>query len=121
MARRPTIGQVPYEPPRIDPARRPAAWAAHAPQRQRDDVARAFIAPDGRIIRMPAKHSKRLILLDIVAQRFEPGQRYSEAQVNAILSRCHDDVAALRRHLVDEGFCDRQHGWYWRTGGSVSG
>jgi hypothetical protein len=25
----------------------------------------------------------------------------------------------LRRHLVDEGFLDRDHGRYWRTGGRV--
>jgi hypothetical protein len=27
--------------------------------------------------------------------------------------------AALRRYLVDEGFLDRDHGRYWRTGGRV--
>jgi hypothetical protein len=29
-----------------------------------------------------------------------------------------DDHAALRRHLVDEGFLGREGGVYWRTGGS---
>jgi hypothetical protein len=28
----------------------------------------------------------------------------------------HDDVAALRRYLVDDGFVDRDAGEYWRTG-----
>ncbi|HEV7148233.1 MAG TPA: DUF2087 domain-containing protein [Pedococcus sp.] len=35
------------------------------------------------------------------------------------MSAFHDDVAALRRYLVDEGFLDRRDGQYWRAGGSV--
>ena len=30
----------------------------------------------------------------------------------------HPDTAALRRYLVDEGILDREHGEYWRTGGT---
>lgn len=33
--------------------------------------------------------------------------------------RCHDDFAALRRYLVDEGFLARRDGYYWRSGGTV--
>ncbi|MGH9192666.1 MAG: DUF2087 domain-containing protein [Acidimicrobiales bacterium] len=40
-------------------------------------------------------------------------------QVNAILRRFHEDVASLRRFLVDEGFLDRASGEYWRSGGGV--
>ena len=31
-----------------------------------------------------------------------------------------DDYVALRRYLIDEGFLDRDHGEYWRSGGSVA-
>ena len=48
-----------------------------------------------------------------------PGVRYTERQVNARLRPFHDDVAALRRYLVDDGFLDREAGHYWRTGGAV--
>jgi hypothetical protein len=44
---------------------------------------------------------------------------YDEATVNAIVGRFSTDHAALRRHLVDEGFLDRDHGRYWRTGGRI--
>ena len=54
-----------------------------------------------------------------LAQEFEVGMRYSERQVNAILRRFHDDVAALRRYLVDEEFLSRESGRYWRSGGTV--
>ena len=80
-------------------------------------VLRTFVR-HGRLASIPAARSKRLVLLDWLAQRFEPGRRYPEREVNAILREVHPDVAALRRYLVDEGFLDRLHGEYWRTGGT---
>ena len=73
----------------------------------------------GRLVSIPTQHAKKLVVLDRLAQEFDIGVRYSERQVNAILRRFHDDVAALRRYLVDEGFLDRAAGEYWRTGGTV--
>ncbi len=76
---------------------------------------------DGRISVMPAKHSVRLLLLDQVAQAFEPGRRYPELAVNEILKGLYDDHAALRRYLVDEGLLSRTpDGTYWRSGGTVT-
>jgi hypothetical protein len=74
---------------------------------------------DGRLTHIPANRTKRLVVLDRLAQDFEIGHRFSEPQVNAILRPYHDDVAALRRYLVDEGFLDRAAGEYWRSGGST--
>src|SRR5258706_8623373 len=81
-------------------------------------VLRAFLRDD-RLISIPAAHGKRLIILDHLAQLFEPGRRYKEREVNAVLRRWHDDTAALRRYLVDDGFLDRDGGEYWRSGGAV--
>jgi hypothetical protein len=39
--------------------------------------------------------------------------------VNAVVGAFFNDHAALRRHLVDDGFLDRKAGVYWRTGGRV--
>lgn len=73
----------------------------------------------GRLVHLPTKRSKRLIVLDRLAQEFEPGHHYTERQVNATLVAFDPDVAALRRYLVDEGFLDRADGQYWRAGGTV--
>jgi hypothetical protein len=81
-------------------------------------VLRIFMR-DGRITALPAKRSRRLVLLDHVAQLFDVGVRYSESEVNRTLRDVHEDYAALRRYLVDEDFLSRDHGVYWRTGGSV--
>jgi hypothetical protein len=73
----------------------------------------------GRLVQIPVQRTKKLVVLDRLAQDFEVGVRYPERQVNALLRRYHDDVAALRRYLVDEGFLAREAGEYWRMGGSV--
>jgi len=82
-------------------------------------VLRAFVR-DGRLISIPSVHSKRLIVLDWLAQRFEPGHRYSEKRVNLILAQVHADTAALRRYMVDDDFLSRENGEYWRTGGNYA-
>lgn len=73
---------------------------------------------DGRIPTLPAKLGKRLVLLDLVAQLFEPGVKYDELAVNRILVEICQDYVALRRYLVDHEFLDRENGVYWRAGGT---
>lgn len=79
---------------------------------------RAFVER-GRLSTLPAKRRKRLVTLDLVAQRFEPGVRYPELEVNAMLREVYDDYVTLRRLLVDEGFLTRESAVYWRSGGTV--
>jgi hypothetical protein len=81
-------------------------------------VLRTFFR-EGRLTEIPAKESKRRIVLERIALEFEPGVRYEEREVNALVARFFDDHASLRRYLVDEGFLDRDHGVYWRSGGRV--
>jgi hypothetical protein len=84
------------------------------------DKLRAFIR-DGRITAVPAKRTRRLLLLDQVAQAFEPGRKYPKAAVDEVLKSIFDDHCALRRYLVDEAFMSRTaSGVYWRAGGTVS-
>ena len=83
-----------------------------------DPRLRVFLG-QGKIETIPARQSRRRLLLDVIAQAFEPGMRYSERQVSLFLAAVHDDYAALRRYLVDEDFLSRADGQYWRTGGTV--
>ena len=70
-----------------------------------------------RLTSIPTQRSKRLIILERLAQEFEPGLRYSERDVSFTLQLWYPDYAALRRYLVDEGLLTRADGFYWRTGG----
>lgn len=72
-----------------------------------------------RLVELPAQRRKRLVVLERLALEFEPGVRYPEAEVTAVLRRFHEDHATLRRQLVDEGLLDREAGEYWRAGGRV--
>jgi len=83
-----------------------------------DAVVGRFIK-DGRLVIVPSKRAKLRLVLDRIAQDFEPGRNYPETEVNELLERYHDDYAALRRYLVDEGFLSREGGVYWRSGGTV--
>lgn len=85
---------------------------------ERERVLRAFVR-DGRLTTIPARAGKRRVLLEVLAQDFEPGRRYLESEVNELLARWHPDVAALRRYLVDDGLLTRTPGVYWRSGGAV--
>lgn len=79
---------------------------------------RPFFGRNARLTQIPAGRAKRLIVLDLLAHQFTPGQLYSESRVNLILGRFNPDWAALRRYLVDEAFLDRRDGMYWRIGGT---
>jgi hypothetical protein len=82
------------------------------------EILRRFMR-NGRLARIPMTRSKRLVVLDYLVQNFEPGRRYAEKAVNEMLREFHDDVASLRRYMVDEGLLDREAGEYWRAGGTV--
>ncbi len=86
---------------------------------QADSIARRFFGPDGRLTTIPAKQSRQLALYDLIAQRFTPGVRYTELEINRELMQLYDDYVALRRGLVDFGMLDRADGRYWRSGGTV--
>ena len=103
---------------------REAAGAAGraAPAESGDEpsgVLRAFVR-DGRLLRIPVARSKRLVVLEVLAQEFEPGQRYSEAAVNLIWVAGDADTRALRRYLVDEAFSDRSSGVLAHAGAHVT-
>jgi ADP-ribose pyrophosphatase YjhB (NUDIX family) len=81
-------------------------------------VLRAFVR-DGKLTQIPASRAKRQVVLEHIVAAFEPGRRYPEKDVNALLRAWHPDYAALRRYLIDELLLSREAGVYWRSGGWV--
>ena len=90
------------------------------PDRLRETVLRTFLDAEGRLISMPAKMGKRRFILEHVVCAFEPGVKYPELEVNAILRSFYGDYVTLRRYLIDAGLMAREDGVYWRTGGYVA-
>jgi hypothetical protein len=97
---------------------RDAGLALGAASDDEEIVLRTFFR-NGRLTEIPMKRTKRRIVLQRIALEFEPGRRYDEKEVNAIVGVFFNDNAALRRYLVDEGYLDRDQGVYWRVGGRV--
>jgi hypothetical protein len=85
-----------------------------------EQLVRTFVR-DGRLVRLPAQRARRRIVLEHVASSFEPGLRYPEREVDAVLRAWTEggllDHVTLRRYLVDENLLDRDGGEYWRSGG----
>jgi hypothetical protein len=80
-----------------------------------EKVTRAFLR-DGRLVSIPAKPSKRDLLLPVILDRCFPEDRdYEEKEVNMRLALLHPDVAALRRHLIDGQLMTREAGIYRRA------
>lgn len=88
------------------------------PDRAKAAVLRVFVR-GGRLTQIPVARGKRRIVLEHIAANFEPGVRYPEREVDAVLRAWHPDHASLRRYLIDEGLMSREKGVYWRSGGPV--
>ncbi|BDV42161.1 hypothetical protein GURASL_10840 [Geotalea uraniireducens] len=72
----------------------------------------------GRLEKLPTQQKKRLIVLEQFARNFEPGRRYSEAEVTGLIMPLFDDYCTIRRLLVDEGMIRRDGSAYWRESAS---
>jgi len=71
-------------------------------------VLNSYGKPDGSLKQIPTKLRKFEAILRYVVQAFEPDRRYTEKEVNEILSRFNEDTAVLRRGLVDSQMMARE-------------
>jgi len=67
-----------------------------------------------RIVRLPARWKKRMVVLRWLVERFERDRRYPQAEINRILARHHPDTATVRREFIVYGLMDRKDSVYWR-------
>ena len=63
---------------------------------------------------VPRRANDRAAVLSFIAGRFERSREYPEDEVNSVLLSAYDDVAMLRRYLVDAGLLTRANGRYRR-------
>lgn len=63
---------------------------------------------EGRLATLPSRDADRRAVLTVVASRsLSPGEVVTETEINTRLAMITDDVAALRRALVDTGLVER--------------
>jgi len=83
----------------------------------------AFKGPTGlarffrgdRLEVIPRRDADRRACLEYIALRFERGRDYPELEVNSLLLSAYDDVAMIRRYLVDAGLLHRANNVYRRA------
>ncbi len=77
---------------------------------EKDKLLRKYfpLGIDGPLKSLNMKNKTRRIVMNEIARRFEPGHFYSEKEINAVLEGINEDVATLRRYLIDYGFLDRE-------------
>jgi DNA-binding transcriptional ArsR family regulator len=67
-----------------------------------------------RLKEIPASRKKREVILRWLVEKFQHKKRYSEKEVNTIISKHHPDFATLRRELICSKLLKRQEGVYSR-------
>jgi predicted transcriptional regulator len=79
-------------------------------------ILKDYTRKDGSLKTVPAQRKKLEAILRHVVKAFKVGKRYTEKQVNEILSGYYEDTASLRRELVGFKLMKREGGGgeYWR-------
>jgi hypothetical protein len=113
-----TLSKDLFSPERIaalteSESRRRAAAGEEAGDPWEQKVLRDYFEGE-RLRQIPTQLKKRWVILGWLANRFDARRRYSEREVNEIIKEHHEDSATLRRHLVADGFMQRERGVYWR-------
>lgn len=60
-----------------------------------------------KLKRFPGKEKRKLVILTKIAEQLEYGKRYTEKELNKVITEIYDDYAVIRRYLIEYGFMDR--------------
>lgn len=78
----------------------------------KESVLRNFFAKDGRLRQIPAQYKKKLIALQYMVEKLEPGVVYTEKEINEFIKQYHDDFATIRREFIMHQFMYRENEKY---------
>ena len=70
---------------------------------------RGYLDDQGRVIQMPSKRKKKILVLVYLADQIPDDREYTEREFNELLNELHTfgDAATLRRELFDHYLIDR--------------
>ncbi|WP_088067555.1 DUF2087 domain-containing protein [Gottfriedia luciferensis] len=63
---------------------------------------------DGPMKKFPLKEKQKLVVLREIVKRFTPNKKYTEKEINEVLTTVYHDYVVLRRYLIEYGFIDRK-------------
>ncbi|WP_430609820.1 DUF2087 domain-containing protein [Enterococcus sp. DIV0876] len=84
---------------------------------ERKKIIATYFDETGFIKQFPSKEKRKLVVLSVLADRFDSEKNYSEAAVNDILKQSITDYVTVRRYLIEYGFMKRTNDGktYWRS------
>jgi len=86
--------------------------------RKRARILDRLIDERGRVARWPVRRAQQLLVLEHIAAQIEEGRVMSERELGSALDALHayNDVARIRRELVDLGLLHRKRdgSQYWK-------
>ncbi len=89
----------------------------HITEKERDQtIQTAFQSLDPlKLKHFPKKEKKKIVILAKIAAYLDQGQTYTEIQLNHRLAMIYDDIATIRRYLIEYGFMARKNDGsaYW--------
>lgn len=80
--------------------------------RLKESVLRNFFSKDGRLRQIPAQYKKKLIALQFMVEKLEPGVVYTEKEINEFIKQFHEDFATIRREFIMHQFMYRENDKY---------
>ncbi|USQ75597.1 DUF2087 domain-containing protein [Ornithinimicrobium cryptoxanthini] len=89
----------------LRPAQDPAPTSPRSPTPPPE--LRRLFNKAGQLVSMPVKPQLRLDLLTWIGSTLPADRELTETEINAHLRAIDDDVAMLRRYLVDHGLVER--------------
>jgi len=88
-------------------------------QQRRDEEYRQKVLESffegGKLKSIPAQRKKERIILEVIAESFEPDRDYSEREVNIVIADFHDDFCTIRRDMIAEKLLSRENGVYRKS------
>ncbi len=68
----------------------------------------------GKLKSIPAQRKKERIILEEIAKDFNFDKKYTEKEVNDIITKYNDDYCTIRRGMISEGILERKASIYWK-------
>lgn len=80
-----------------------------------NEVLERYLNGNGVVKAWPGKAKNRLVILEYLASKFQPGKQYSEQEINLILMKYLDDYVTRRHDLIEYHFLSRTDDghFYW--------
>ncbi|GCF95914.1 LytTR family transcriptional regulator [Enterococcus florum] len=85
-------------------------------QEEKQQVLSTFFSEDQKLISLPRKEKRKVIVLAKIAESFDSKKNYSEKAVNQVIQLFFEDFVTVRRYLIEYGFLNRTKDGqsYWR-------